>query len=98
MSRRLAAARAAGLVPILIDSRYDLLKYRGLTACTPNESEVEQMLDTKIGENLQSLERAGRELLSRIGMDAVLITRGSRGMALFEPDRPIGPRADFRLG
>ncbi len=34
-------------VPILIDSRYDLLKYRGLTACTPNESEVEQMLDTQ---------------------------------------------------
>jgi D-glycero-beta-D-manno-heptose-7-phosphate kinase len=75
-------------VPILIDSRYDLLKYRGLTACTPNESEVEQMLDTKIGENLKALERAGRELLTRTRMDAVLITRGSRGMALFEPDRP----------
>jgi len=74
--------------PILIDSRYDLLKYRGLTACTPNESEVEQMLDTKIGDNLKALERAGRELLKRTRMNAVLITRGSRGMALFEPDRP----------
>jgi D-glycero-beta-D-manno-heptose-7-phosphate kinase len=87
----LAAAlgkKAGRAVPLLIDSRYDLLKYRGLTACTPNESEVEQMLDTKIGENLKSLERAGRELLKRTRMDAVLITRGSRGMALFEPDRP----------
>jgi len=87
----LAAAlgkKAGKSVPILIDSRYDLLKYRGLTACTPNESEVEQMLDMKIGESLKSLERAGRELLKRTRMDAVLITRGSRGMALFEPDRP----------
>ena len=75
-------------VPILIDSRYDLLKYRGLTACTPNESEVEQMLDTRIGESTKTLEKAGRELLKRTRMNAVLITRGSRGMALFEPDRP----------
>jgi rfaE bifunctional protein kinase chain/domain len=77
-----------GAVPILIDSRYDLLKYRGLTACTPNESEVEQMLDTRIGDNVKALERAGRELLKRTRMSAVLITRGSRGMAVFEPDRP----------
>jgi rfaE bifunctional protein kinase chain/domain len=75
-------------VPIVIDSRYDLLKYRGLTACTPNESEVEQMLDTRIGDNLKALERAGRELLKRTRMNAVLITRGSRGIAVFEPDRP----------
>lgn len=75
-------------VPILIDSRYDLLKYRGLTACTPNESEVEQLLDARIGDSVKSLERAGRELLKRTRMNAVLITRGSRGMAVFEPDRP----------
>ena len=74
-------------MPILIDSRYDLLKYRGLTACTPNESEVEHILETKIGDNLKALERAGRELLKRTRMSAVLITRGSRGMALFESDR-----------
>ena len=75
-------------IPILIDSRYDLLKYRGLTAGTPNESEVEHILDTKIGDNLKTLERAGRELLKRTRMSAVLITRGSRGMAVFEADRP----------
>jgi rfaE bifunctional protein kinase chain/domain len=75
-------------VPILIDSRYDLLRYRGLTACTPNESEVEQMFGVKIGDNLKALEGAGRELLKRTRMDAVLITRGSRGMALFESGRP----------
>jgi len=72
-------------VPVLIDSRYRLLAYRGLTACTPNESEVEQVLHIDIDDDLHALERAGRSLLKRTRMQAVLVTRGSRGMALFEP-------------
>lgn len=83
-----AAARKKKNVPILIDSRYALTRYRGLTACTPNESEVEQVLGVKIGDNKRVLEKAGRALLERTQMAAVLITRGSRGMALFEPDKP----------
>lgn len=75
-------------VPILVDSRYRLLEYRGLTTCTPNESEVEQALGIRIGDNASALEGAGRALLSRTRSQAVLITRGSRGMALFEPKRP----------
>jgi rfaE bifunctional protein kinase chain/domain len=75
-------------VPILVDSRYQLLKYRGITACTPNESEVEQLFGIKVDEDRRTLERAGRELLDRLRSRAVLITRGSRGMALFERDKP----------
>jgi rfaE bifunctional protein kinase chain/domain len=73
--------------PILVDSRYALLRFRGMTTCTPNESEVEQMLGVRIGDDAKVLEKAGRELLKRTGAHAVLITRGSRGMALFEPGR-----------
>ena len=58
-----------------------------MTACTPNESEVEQALGVRIGDNVRVLERAGREILRRTRSTAVLITRGSRGMALFEADR-----------
>jgi len=72
-------------IPVLVDSRYRLLDYRSLTACTPNESEVEQILGVTIGDDPAALERAGRRLLERTGMKAVLVTRGSRGMALFEP-------------
>jgi rfaE bifunctional protein kinase chain/domain len=75
--------RAALSIPMLIDTRYRLLNYSGLTACTPNESEVEQALGIRIDDNLKVLERAGREILARTRMEAVLITRGSRGMALF---------------
>jgi rfaE bifunctional protein kinase chain/domain len=83
-------SRARGSRPpvVLVDSRYALRRFRGMTACTPNESEVEQLLGVKIGENMRVLERAGRELLARTRARAVLVTRGSRGMALFERDRP----------
>jgi rfaE bifunctional protein kinase chain/domain len=75
-------------VPILIDSRYALTRYRGLTACTPNESEVEQVLGVTIDDSKRVLEKAGRTLLEQTKMACVLITRGSRGMALFEPGKP----------
>ncbi|PYR02737.1 MAG: hypothetical protein DMG00_28210 [Acidobacteria bacterium] len=70
-------------VPVLIDS-----DYRRLTTCTPNESEVEQVLGIYINDDAGALERAGRRLLARTAMQAVLITRGSRGMALFQPNQP----------
>jgi rfaE bifunctional protein kinase chain/domain len=80
--------RQGHVVPILVDSRYRLLSYTGLTACTPNESEVEQALGVRINDDTRTLERAGRAILERTKMQAVLVTRGSRGMALFVPDEP----------
>ena len=89
VSRIRRELKAAGhVVPILIDSRYGLLRYSGLTACTPNESEVEQALGVHINDNLKVLEKAGRDLLERTRMHAVLITRGGRGMALFVKGTP----------
>jgi len=70
----------------LVDSRYALGEFTGMTACTPNESEVEALLGIRLGEDASALEHAGRTLLARLQCQAVLITRGSRGMALFEPD------------
>lgn len=84
------ALKRAGLpIPVLLDTRYRLLNYSGLTACTPNESEVERALGIRIDDNQRMLERAGREILERTRMQAVLITRGSRGMALFVRKAPI---------
>ena len=73
---------------VLIDSRYALTRYSRLTACTPNESEVEHALGIAIEDQPRVLERAGRTLLDKTKMEAVLITRGSRGMALFEAAKP----------
>jgi len=86
--KRIAARSRRRPIPILVDSRYRLLEYQGLTTCTPNEAEVERALDITIDDDLEALERAGRALLKRTKMQAVLVTRGSRGMALFEPGAP----------
>jgi rfaE bifunctional protein kinase chain/domain len=87
--RAVAAARTRlrTKVPVLVDSRYALGTFRGMTTCTPNESEVEQLFGIKIGDNARVLEKAGRRLLQHTRAQAVLITRGSRGMALFERSR-----------
>jgi rfaE bifunctional protein kinase chain/domain len=83
--RRVEKSRRRRPVPVLVDSRYRLFEYRGLTTCMPNESEVEQLLGTRIGDDVEALERAGRAVLRRTATKAVLVTRGSRGMALFQP-------------
>ncbi|HXK10848.1 MAG TPA: PfkB family carbohydrate kinase [Vicinamibacteria bacterium] len=75
-------------VPVTVDSRFALLRFRGMTAVTPNEPEVEEALGITIGHDRRRLEAAGRALLSRLRCRAVLITRGSDGMALFEPRTP----------
>lgn len=87
--RRALAASGSKRQPIvLVDSRYALTGFTNITACTPNQPEAEAQLGVRIGDDLSALERAGRYLLSRLQCQAVLITRGSRGMALFEPGRP----------
>jgi rfaE bifunctional protein kinase chain/domain len=83
--RAMAAAGRRRPPRVLVDSRYDLGRFTGITACTPNESEVEALLGIRINDDRGVLEQAGQTLLARLGAEAVLITRGSRGMALFQP-------------
>ncbi len=86
--RAFTAAKRSSPPLVLVDSRYGLTGFAGLTACTPNESEVEALLGVRIGDDREILERAGRTLLGTIACRAVLVTRGSRGMALFQAGAP----------
>ena len=86
--RVLSAARPKRQPIVLLDSRYSLNGFTGVTACTPNEPEAEALLGVRIGESTGMLERVGRSLMDQLQCKAVLITRGSRGMALFEPGKP----------
>ncbi|MBP1767625.1 MAG: D-beta-D-heptose 7-phosphate kinase [Candidatus Aminicenantes bacterium] len=79
----LPAFKTAGR-PVTLDSRYRLLHFQGITAATPNEPEVEGALHVELNDNLLILKRAGDLLLKNLQSPALLITRGSRGMALFE--------------
>jgi len=80
--------RKAG-VPVCLDSRFRLLGFPGVTIATPNEPEVEAALNRRLGDTPSSLRRAADALLARLRSKALLITRGSKGMALFEKGKPV---------
>ena len=73
--------------PILVDSRHDLRSYVGADGVTPNEEELEECLGKPLGETDASLHTAADALRGQIGCRALLVTRGSRGMVLFEEER-----------
>lgn len=72
-------------LPVFLDSRAAVLDFPGVAAATPNEGEVEEALRLRLGGDTEALEAAGRELLERLECEALLVTRGSCGMSLFEP-------------
>jgi len=85
-----AAARALkGKSPVTLDARYGLDAYAdcGIIAATPNEAELEAVHHTSIGRNITELERCGRATLKKMRLQALLVTRGRDGMALFERGR-----------
>jgi len=68
-------------IPCFVDSRQNLRSFHGITAATPNEPEVEAVIGKLVDSvNLFSV---GKELLQKMDMQALLITRGKNGMALF---------------
>ena len=70
---------------VTADSRYQLVRFAGVTAATPNEAELEQLTGMPADDE-RSVEKAGRQLLERLDARILLVTRGSRGMALLERD------------
>jgi len=75
--------------PLLVDSRHALPTYAGVDAATPNEEELEECVGESIGDSAEKLAAAGDALRRRIGCKVLLVTRGSRGMALFDGGGPI---------
>jgi len=75
-------------IPVTVDSRFRLLNFKGITAATPNEPEVEWALKIELNDNINLLKQAGKTILQKLKAQALLITRGSKGMVLFEPNKP----------
>ena len=68
---------------VVVDSRYRLHMFSGVTAITPNESEAETASQTTITNSKDAVD-VGRRLRDELNLGAVLITRGNRGMVLVE--------------
>jgi rfaE bifunctional protein kinase chain/domain len=70
-------------IPVVLDSRHRMLEFSGITAATPNEPEVEEALGTKICNDWSKLCSAGTEIISRMNLGSLVITRGRDGMVAF---------------
>jgi D-glycero-beta-D-manno-heptose-7-phosphate kinase len=81
-----ATSKCKTSMPVTLDARYKLHRYAkaGITSATPNEAEMEAQHGIIIGQNLDELTRAGRSSLAAMKLDALIVTRGRHGMALFE--------------
>jgi rfaE bifunctional protein kinase chain/domain len=82
--------RKSASVPVVVDSRHRMLEFSGITAATPNEPEVEEALGVEIGQDWERLCSAGTEILNRMKLDSLVITRGRDGMVAFsEQHKPV---------
>jgi len=75
--------RGLDKVPVTLDSRYRMLEFSGVTAATPNESEVEEILGIRIGHDWSRLLAAGDQILGQMNLESLVITRGKDGMVAF---------------
>ena len=80
---RLAALRR---IPIIVDPTVEHFSYyKGVTVITPNHLEAGRAAGIQ-AEDDRSVTEAGEVIRQRLGCRSVLITRGEKGMSLFEPD------------
>jgi rfaE bifunctional protein kinase chain/domain len=74
---------------ITVDSRFRVAEYRGASAATPNEEEAARASGLPLDRDEDgALAKGGEALRSSLQAEALLVTRGSRGSALFEAGRP----------
>jgi D-beta-D-heptose 7-phosphate kinase/D-beta-D-heptose 1-phosphate adenosyltransferase len=82
----IAACRERGL-PVLVDPKgTDFERYRGATLLTPNQSEFKAVVGSWADE--AQFAAKGARLREGLELDALLVTRGERGMALFSANEP----------
>ncbi|MDF1555584.1 MAG: D-glycero-beta-D-manno-heptose-7-phosphate kinase [Deferrisomatales bacterium] len=95
MTALVEGCRAAG-IPLAVDPKpVNAGLYRGVSVMTPNTKETEALVGFSVRTDADAA-RAGAALLERFAGDAMLVTRGERGMTLVERDREavhIGTRA-----
>jgi len=70
-------------IPCMVDSRYNIMEYHGITVVKQNESEAAAAVGYDIVDQTTLLS-AGNTILEQLAAQAVLISRGPDGMSLFE--------------
>ncbi len=86
--RAIAMARAAGLLCVVDPKGRDYARYAGADYVTPNASELAEATGLPTSTDSQ-VEAAGRALLARFDIGAVIATRSEKGMMLIPREGPV---------
>jgi rfaE bifunctional protein kinase chain/domain len=89
LAAAVAAAAKPRRVPVVVDSRFRVGEFSGVTAITPNITELEAATGLSIGTDMDLLGRVGRRTLMRQKLECLLVTQGRFGMSLFKPRHPV---------
>ncbi len=84
---RLSQAAEEKGIPIVVDSRFRMLDFHGVTAITPNITELEASVGITIGADERLLRKVGGRVLRSQKLGCLLVTQGRFGMTLFEPHK-----------
>ena len=84
-------------LPVVLDSRHRMLQYFGVTAATPNEPEVEEAFLMNIGHDWSQLCSAASQVISRMNLQSLVITRGRDGMVAFSGNQNPVRHSNFWL-
>lgn len=82
-----AACREAN-IPCIVDSRYNIMAFTGVTVVKQNETEAAAAVGLKTLDD-RTLITAGEKIRDHLAAQAVLITRGPDGMTLFDAQGQI---------
>jgi rfaE bifunctional protein kinase chain/domain len=74
-------------IPIVVDSRFRMSEFRGVTSITPNITELEASTGIAIGSDERLLHEVGHKVLHSQELKFLLVTQGRFGMTLFERER-----------
>jgi rfaE bifunctional protein kinase chain/domain len=78
-------ARARGIRSVVAPKDPNAEKYRGANILMPNSAELRQMSPQRPNANEETwLDNSARSLVEALSLEALLVTRGSEGMSLFE--------------
>ena len=94
IAEMIRSARRAGRRVLVDPKGDDYARYKGASVITPNVAELREVVGRWTDE--KDLVRRAQALRARLGLEALLLTRGDEGMTLYTQRRPLTIKAQAR--
>jgi rfaE bifunctional protein kinase chain/domain len=74
-------------IPLVVDSRFRMAEFHGVTSMTPNITELEASSGISIGADQELLNKIARRVIRKQDLASLLVTQGRFGMTLLQRRR-----------